>query len=98
MSKRQLDKDPLCKMCGDEKPPYTPATVADHIIPHHDDPELFFNGELQSLCASCHNSRKKMIERHGYSQAAGIDGMPLDKSHPWNKKGGAKRPTTSKRS
>ena len=91
MSKRQLDKDPLCKMCGDEKPPYTPATVADHIIPHHDDPELFFNGELQSLCAPCHNSRKKMIEKHGYSQACDEDGLPLDPGHGWFRKKESKK-------
>lgn len=88
MSKRQLAKDPLCAMCLVD----TPATVADHIIPHHDDRKVFFDVDnLQSLCAPCHNSRKKMIEKHGYSQACDVDGLPLDPGHGWFRKKESKK-------
>jgi len=64
----------------------TPATVADHIVPHRGDPKLFYDpNNLQSLCALCHNARKKLQEIHGYSPACGIDGQPLDAGHPWLK-------------
>ena len=41
------------------------ATVADHIRPHKGDRDAFFNGELASLCKSCHDSRKKAMENTG---------------------------------
>lgn len=86
MRAKQLAKDPLCSMCS-IRDIVTPAAVADHIIPHHDDPELFYDGDnLQSLCAPCHDSRKKMIEKHGYSQACDVDGLPLDPGHRWFRK------------
>ena len=40
----------------------TRATHVDHVKPHKGDWNLFCLGELQSLCASCHNSRKRYIE------------------------------------
>jgi 5-methylcytosine-specific restriction enzyme A len=85
MRARQLSKHPLCDMCR-QQGRITPATVADHIVPHHGDPRLFYDpNNLQSLCASCHNARKKLQEIHGYSPACGIDGQPLDANHPWLK-------------
>jgi hypothetical protein len=65
----------------------TAATVADHVVQHEGNADLFWYGELQSLCATCHNARKQMIEKHGYSQACGTDGQPSDPNHPWNKGG-----------
>jgi len=59
-----------------------PATCVDHIEPHRGDYTKFRLGQLQSLCASCHNSTKKIIERRGYDPAIGADGMPLDPRHP----------------
>jgi hypothetical protein len=41
----------------------TAATVADHVEPHRGDAHLFWNGELQSLCASHHNAAKQRAER-----------------------------------
>jgi 5-methylcytosine-specific restriction protein A len=61
----QLRREPMCVEC---KRWYrlTPATVADHIVPHKGDPKLFYDPEnLQSLCASCH-SRKTNQEDGGY--------------------------------
>jgi hypothetical protein len=62
------------------------ATVIDHKIPHKGDYELFWNQDnWQSLCASCHSGVKRIQENHGYSQACGVDGVPTDAGHPWNK-------------
>lgn len=71
----------MCK----ERGIITPATVADHIEPHRGDPDLFWNGELQSLCAPDHNKIKQIIETHGYSPEIGLDGWPTDERHPVNK-------------
>lgn len=60
----------------------TPATVADHVVPHHNDPNAFILGQLQSLCASCHSGPKQRIEKLGYDTAVGVDGWPLDPNHP----------------
>lgn len=81
---RQLAEHPLCKLC-EEQGRVTAATIADHVEPHLGDPDKFWHGELQSLCATCHSARKQMQEKHGYSQACGVDGMPLDPNHPFNR-------------
>jgi hypothetical protein len=50
--------------------------------PHHGDPIKFWNGKLQSLCAHCHESRKKFLELRGYDNTISADGMPIDPRHP----------------
>lgn len=80
----QLTNEPLCRYC--EAIGLTvAATVADHIIPHRGDLDLFA-GELQSLCSTCHSAVKQREEHGGagYSPAAGTDGWPLDPKHPAN--------------
>ena len=77
----QLIHYPLCAMCL-QRGVTTPATVADHVTPHHGDPNSFILGELQSLCTPCHSGRKQSIEKRGYDTAAGVDGWPLDPNHP----------------
>lgn len=52
---------PLCVYC---LPRLTPATVADHIVPHRGDQALF-DGPIQSLCAACHSSKKQKEEAGG---------------------------------
>jgi len=59
--KRQLEREPLCRIC-EARALVTAATVADHIVPHREDYDLFWHGELQSLCASCHSSVKQAQE------------------------------------
>ncbi|MHB8110517.1 MAG: HNH endonuclease [Syntrophorhabdaceae bacterium] len=81
---RQLAAHPLCKMCEDQGR-VTAATIADHVEPHKGNEYKFWNGALQSLCATCHSAIKQMQEKHGYSQACGVDGLPIDKGHPWNR-------------
>ncbi|OPY74936.1 MAG: HNH endonuclease [Syntrophorhabdus sp. PtaU1.Bin153] len=81
---RQIVEHPLCAMC-EQQGRVTAATIADHVVPHRGDAEKFWNGELQSLCATCHSARKQMQEKHGYSQGCDVDGNPTDDQHPWNR-------------
>jgi 5-methylcytosine-specific restriction endonuclease McrA len=46
------------------------ALVADHITPHRGSPELFWDeGNLQTLCATCHSSVKQAEEARGREPA-----------------------------
>lgn len=87
---RQLRDEPLCRLCLALHNVVTGATVADHIEPHRGDPELFWNGELQSLCDSCHSSLKQQQERSGRFEGSDLDGNPIDPAHPWNAGGRGK--------
>lgn len=79
-----LADQPLCAYC--EAAGLTqPADVADHIIPHRGDHDLFYRGELQSLCHQHHNSTKQREEKGGWDSATDLDGYPLDPSHPSNR-------------
>jgi 5-methylcytosine-specific restriction enzyme A len=80
----QLTKNPLCAFCM-KLGKIIPATVADHIIPHRGDLDLFWFGELQSLCATCHSKTKAEIERDGYHSGTDEHGYPLDPNHPANR-------------
>jgi hypothetical protein len=63
------------------------TTIVDHVEPHKGDELLFWSKDnLQGLCETCHNAQKKAQEIHGYSQACGVDGYPVDKGHPWGKR------------
>lgn len=52
----QLRKQPWCEECQ-RSDVWTPATDADHIVPHRGDERLFFTGALQSLCHTCHSKK-----------------------------------------
>ena len=80
----QLRTFPLCRFClaGGVT---TAATVVDHVAPHKGNWNLFVLGELQSLCAPCHDSRKAIIELRGYDITVDQDGWPLDPRHPANR-------------
>ena len=55
-----LKKYPTCFICG------KPATIADHIVPHRGDLNLFYDdSNLQPMCQSCH-SRKTMRENQNF--------------------------------
>lgn len=63
---RQLDIEPLCRMCLAETPArVTAATVCDHIVPHRGCERAFFAGPFQSLCEKHHSRDKQRIERGG---------------------------------
>jgi hypothetical protein len=72
----QLVREPLCRFCG------APATVCDHIVPHHGDVNAFWLNATQSLCATCHGRLKRQLEKYGYSKEIGVDGYPIDGAHP----------------
>ena len=74
--KNQLLLHPLCKFCLD-KGIKEFAIVADHVVPHRGDVNLFFLGELQSLCIPCHNRVKQNQERREGRTMIGIDGWPV---------------------
>lgn len=74
--KALLDAEPLCRMCK-ERGVITPARIADHIVPHKGNEDLFWNGELQPLCKPCHDSDKQRIESGGKAKVTtGLDGWP----------------------
>ena len=78
------DENPLCVMCL-QRGIETPAYVTDHIVPHNGNAELFFDySNLQSLCAVCHNIKRK-VDNGGVMSGCDIDGNPLDRNHYWNK-------------
>jgi len=56
----------------------TSANVADHREPHNGDLGKFWNGELQSLCKTCHDSAKQIMELGGVVEYIGVDGWPLE--------------------
>jgi 5-methylcytosine-specific restriction protein A len=83
---QQLFDQPLCEFCM-AKGIVKQADVADHIEPHRGDLDKFFNGKLQSLCATpCHAITKQRMEAGGYSCEADEFGWPIDPNHPANRK------------
>lgn len=81
----QLTRDPLCGYCL-AAGMTTEATIADHVIPHRGDPDLFWFGELQSLCKLHHDSTKAREESGGWDSMADLSGYPVDPAHPANKR------------
>jgi 5-methylcytosine-specific restriction protein A len=78
-ARQQLIKEPWCAYCR------RLAQLADHITPHRGNADLFWDGPLQSLCWSCHSSRKQAAEARGYDAVPGVDGLPTDPRHPFLK-------------
>jgi 5-methylcytosine-specific restriction endonuclease McrA len=74
----QLGREPLCVFCL-RRGIVTTATVCDHITPHAGDVNKFWLGPFQSLCAACHNSDKRLIERGKRPRLrVGLDGYPIE--------------------
>jgi 5-methylcytosine-specific restriction endonuclease McrA len=82
----QLAISPLCCMCQ-QMGRLTAATVADHVVPHKGNADLFWDGELQSLCRHCHDGAKRHLEATGKLRGSAVDGTPLDPNHHWNREG-----------
>jgi 5-methylcytosine-specific restriction protein A len=56
-----------------------PATIANHKVRHKGDPELFWHGELNSMCKRHHDSDQQRIEKGGKpKQPIGRDGWPTE--------------------
>ena len=63
---QHLRTNPLCVMCQELNGRVTVATVVDHVRPHRGDAALFWDRQnWQSLCTSCHSSRKQSREARG---------------------------------
>jgi len=78
-----LNENPLCAYCKLQGR-ITPANIVDHIKPHNNNPELFWDQDnWQALCEPCHNSIKQMEERSGFMAGAGVNGEPIDSRHGW---------------
>lgn len=74
----------LCVMCEREGRD-VPATVIDHIKPHHDDITLFWKkSNWQSLCAT-HHGKKRVKDYGKYMDIPDVNGYPTDPDHFWNK-------------
>jgi hypothetical protein len=82
-ARTHLAHHPLCVYCLDHGT-VVPAQVADHVVPHKEDPYLFWYGELQSLCHTCHSGPKQIKEHCGFVRDIGLDGYPIDPHHPCN--------------
>ncbi|MDB5618220.1 HNH endonuclease [Tardiphaga sp.] len=83
--REQLSKQPLCERCLAKVPSIiTPATVAHHKVAHKGDRTLFFEGELASSCAPCHDTVEQGIEARGYEIGCDASGRPVASDHPWN--------------
>ena len=73
---RILRRDPICKMCR-----IMPSRHADHIKPHNDDPDLFWDEKnCQGLCDSCHSIKTRAEEKgEELPPEIGLDGWPVEK-------------------
>lgn len=77
--------NPLCVEC-ERLGKTTAAMVVDHIKPHRNNMELFWDqGNWQALCKQCHDSYKQRLEKSGVIKTgADRDGFPSDPNHHWN--------------
>lgn len=82
--RRFLMEHPLCAMhlmLGE----LVPSTVVDHITPHKNNPELFWQEQNhQALCKHCHDSHKQRFEKSGAVVGSNDLGLPLNPNHHWN--------------
>lgn len=71
LRRQQLTMQPFCAECQ-RAGRYTLASEVDHVVPHRNDEQLFFDAvNLQSLCHSCH-SIKTAREDGGFGRARHI--------------------------
>jgi len=82
-SREHLKANPWCVECLKEGK-HVVAKICDHVIPHNEDPHVFWYGDLQSLCATHDSAMKQRSEIRGYSTQVGVDGWPVDPLHPAN--------------
>jgi len=84
LRKMKLTEQPLCAYCL-EMGRTIPATVADHIVPVKERPDLaFVYDNIQGLCRECHDSVKRREESTGRRVGCKQDGTPVDPGHWWN--------------
>ena len=74
-SQSQLRDEPLCRDCL-SRGVIEPGRHADHITPHKGDPDLFWLGELQSLCVECHSRKTAAEQGKNIRPSVAVDGTP----------------------
>ena len=86
LRRRKLATAPLCELC-ERAGRLAPAVAVDHIVAITQGgpafPEL---SGLMSLCIRCHNAKTRHVEQLGQPhiiKGAGLDGLPVDPSHPF---------------
>ena len=85
MREAHLIKEPVCQFCLAVGRVNGTDLIIDHVTPHRGNRKLFFNREnIQTLCRSCHDSRKRMLDLDGYDPQVGADGWPVDQEHPFH--------------
>ena len=85
MRAAQLRKQPLCERHLSIRK-IIPATVAHHKVPHRGDPQLFWYGQLASVCKVCHDEYEQRVESVGYDiELDAATGLPSDPNHPFNR-------------
>lgn len=78
-----LRSHPYCAWCAEEGRQVR-AEHVHHSTPHKGDQAVFWDKtKWVGLCASHHNKTAQQIERRGFHDAVGPDGMPLDRAHPF---------------
>jgi 5-methylcytosine-specific restriction enzyme A len=83
LRKAWLKSNPWCVFCLRDYKVYTPATILDHKKPHRGDDKLFLDvTNFQSLCKTCHDSKKQRQDNRGYSEEVDENGAYKDKRHP----------------
>jgi len=81
-----LKSHPLCAM-HEAQGQVVPAEVVDHIVPHKGDQKLFWDpSNHQALCKQCHDSHKQRQEKSGAVVGCGMNGVPIDPLHHWNRR------------
>ena len=73
-TKAYLAEHPLCAIC-EQQGIVEQAEMVDHIIPHHGDPNLFWDpNNHQPLSLACHN-RKTATQDGGYGKVLRVGGI-----------------------
>jgi 5-methylcytosine-specific restriction enzyme A len=86
----KLSQNPLCEECL-KRELFVPAVHVDHVLPLATHPERGMDAtNLQSLCHSCHSGKTREEQtgrksKHWSSGRVGLDGIPLDPNHKWNR-------------
>lgn len=80
-----LASHPHCAWCAREGR-QVKAEHVHHSVPHRGDQAVFWDkSKWVGLCASHHNKDGGQVDRRGYRDAVGTDGLPLDPAHPFLK-------------
>lgn len=76
---------PACVGCSSEGR-YTRAEHVHHSVPHRGDMRVFWDrSRWLPLCTEHHNRDAQQVETRGYADRVGIDGLPTDPNHPFNR-------------